>query len=167
MVFDVDGEVQFAWHSTGTAVIALVLSHQPRYADDLLRYAVWGAALDAKHPPSVTWDEGQMVVNQTWQASRPSPPTEGDYFLVVQAVSRGSLKAISAPVPFAIGESNWKAEGDSCDTSGIPGDCYNPSVAAGCIDGICRRLCASSFADCKDSGVCEPPDSEGRRVCAL
>jgi len=162
--------LEFSWDATGTAVIALILKRQSTRAADLSNDAIWGAALSEKHEASVAFNEGHTVQQGHWPAdskAKPAPLEPGGYYFLVQAVSHGELRAISAPVPFIVGESPWKTVGDACESPGVPGDCDSPTFAGACLDGFCQRLCASNLADCGAAGECLQPDAAGVRVCAL
>lgn len=159
------------WTTTGTSVIVLVLSGAPSTIDAIRRHAVWGAVVPLGGRNRVTWAEGYAIREDGVWDDRPgsAAPRSGDLFVLVQAVKRGKLIAVSQLVPFRVGGAFARAGETRClDEGALPGSCWHPVVLQRCTDGLCRALCASD-ANCEALlGVgrrCLDPRPDGVRHC--
>jgi hypothetical protein len=156
-----------AWDAVAGAV-TLVLVTDATFPDSeqtLHDHAVWGAAL-REGQTRVTWGAGHPIRAGRWLDASPAAPASGRHYLIVQAVRRDDLAAVSVVVPFRVGtDAPWSVPGDRCVEPGVPGSCDNPGIILGCVAGRCRRVCASD-ADCDPSHRCQRP-SGGLRVCSL
>jgi hypothetical protein len=157
---------EFEWRSfPGSASLLIVTNRWPVDGSILASAAIWGAAV-ASGTDHVGWSAGKPIERGRWLDAAPQALTAGSYFFVVQAVINGSLEAASPVVPFVVGENTpWKQPGDGCLQSGLPGDCENPSQILSCIDGSCRKVCASDV-ECGDMGPCGEPTGFGYRLCS-
>ena len=160
-VFQAGERAEVVWASAGpeSSYIVLVLTAGPADTRALPATAVWGATVREGGRRRLTWADGVVVSEgrfrrgQRWMA----PP--GRYQLLVQAVRRGTLQAVSPLVPFAL-ERAWPGEGAPCgDSAG----CEDPATARVCQAHRCRRLCASDL-DCGPGGGCLAPVGDVR-VC--
>lgn len=163
--FPAEADVRFTWNAGGAAVVVLVLDAVPAWSGEVLPSAIWGLARAASASPTARWADGVAIRDEVWQAA-PEPAPEGaPLYLLVQAVHKGELVAISPLVPFIVGESGWRLPGDACDVT-EPEPCANPGRAQTCYQGSCAVLCASS-ADCAGlpTPLCGLDPETSVRVC--
>jgi hypothetical protein len=156
---------RFEWDPPGRTSIVQVLTAVPTSAAEVLRFAVWGAALPRGAAAGVAWADGRPIANGQWYQQTAAAPAEGIYFVWVQQVDGESLLASSDFVPFAVGAQDpWKRPGNHCSVAGFPGDCTSLARPQACVRGTCRLICASDL-DCAPRG-CSPPE-DGVRFCGL
>jgi hypothetical protein len=162
--FDLNAPIDLRWSPVSMPVILVVLDRVPDSGEDFSQLAIWGAAF-GPGASVAGWNDGYDVVHGAWTQPAHALPS-GVYYLLIEGVSGGALTAVSALVPFAVGESGWPGLGDPCTGPETP-NCYNPAFAAACVGGICQRMCLSHVLDCGEGGYCNPPDAQQVRVCAM
>ncbi len=152
---------EFRFAPTPGPAIALILKNPTAVAARLLEDAVWGAVLPAG-ARNTSWSQGYAIEGSSWQAAGGSAPSEGTFYFLVQVLQRGELLAHSDLIPFTV-SAPPRSIGSECTDYGVgTGECQNPDVVLGCIDGRCSQV-FSSHAEC-EPGKCADP-MEGVRYC--
>jgi hypothetical protein len=166
--FATDADVVIRWTPRNTPMILLALGELPQSSSGMLEAAVWGVLLRADSAPAVAWASGKAILGGAWQQEVAPAPRNKPLYLVAQSVQTGELEAVSAAIPFAVGQ-GWKRPDDACQDEGvIAGSCGTPRRTQQCVAGKCRTVCGSD-ADCildgRAPGVCLDP-SNAPRLCA-
>jgi len=150
-VFASSDDFEVRWNAS-QAAIAVVTDAPPTRADLLTSAMVWFAAVPAGRT-SVRWSDGRDGAGRR----PPAPlPTDRTLYVTVFTVELGALQAVSAAVPFGVGDpAPFKSTGDACEP--VEGDllapCPNPYVPLGCRFGACRQLCVSQV-ECDSGTTC-------------
>ena len=152
----------FRFDRSADAGFALIVK-APSNADSEpnLDDAIWGAVL-APGVDHCSWSSGTDVVLGKWQPALSAAPGEGRYYFVIQSVKLGALTGFSDLVPFVIGPPPLDL-GDVCHDNGVvAGECVNPDLLMGCLEGRCAQVC-SSHAACEPLTCADPIN--GVRYC--
>ena len=159
---------QFQFSAPVQAIVATILTREPKSLEDGASAAVWTAYLDGKQALNgVTLEQGGTMKNGAWQSylGPLTLPYETQLYFLVVGYSRGERVAQSKLVPFSIGARRPKA-GDLC--SGKDGEFCAKDSALLCMSYVCRTPCLSD-ADCASvgQGACFEPNwlNVKARVC--
>lgn len=163
-------ELVFRWTSdrpTGVFFV-YVFDDRPPEVEQAADYAIWGAATSGS-VKSITWEQGAAIEDGEWSGGPGAIPEGEALRAIVIGYDKGQAVSTSTLRSFFVGSGSWPEPGDSCTSAApveIPGECFNPVAAFGCIDGACQIICASDL-DCYLGGLsCGAPDPEsGLRHC--
>ncbi|WP_437278363.1 hypothetical protein WME90_45300 [Sorangium sp. So ce375] len=166
-------QLRIQWQSVDAPVIAVLLDAVPTSEDEFRSHAVWAGSRRAEDVPYLAWEDGFKVVpeveptetSMSWTPLPTDYAPSGRLFLVLQALERGELTAISDLIEIAV-DKPFLAAGARCKSApGEGSECDRPDAPQVCWQGSCREVCASD-RDCPRTKPCEPPRG-GIRLCAL